>query len=771
MEDLVPSSFRQAPPPAQREDGAGHLEPAFVEGDGGTLRDYWRVMRKHLWLIAACCFGTMLVTALVVLMTVPLYTAETTLLIERQAPQVLDIREVLAEPLMSQEDSFYKTQHTILQSRSLAAQVIQEQQLETDPAFTGEGQDKGFGARLLAHVQGWVKGLLLPPPKPIAEDSLAVKPELIDAYRGMLVVQPVLRTRLMKIAFTTADPELSARLANAHAQAYIRQRIGLHTKSNEEAQRFLEDKLEELKARVEKSEEALNRYRRAQQIISLEDKENVVVERLAELNRRLTAAEADRIVLESQVHLIRKRDHDSLPDVANNMLIHTLKEQLARLRGEYAYLASQFKPGYPRLDQLQAQVAETRRRLQQEEQKVVAAIQSAYLAAEATEKQLRAKMAAQRAETLRLKDAAVTYAILAREVDTNRQLYDSVLQRMKETGVAAALRASSVFIIDQAQPPHFPSSPQKQKSLLLAALLGLIGGIGLALAMEHLDNTLKTPQEVERYLRLPNLGSVPDFWSLGWRRSAVQQFSHPTLQIPSTTPSDGGGGLVLARRPFFVVTEAYRTVRTAILLSHAEKPPQTILVSSAAHGEGKTATVVNTAIAFAQMGAKVLVIDADLRRSRCGEVLGVQNGAGLTEILTGLREPRELIHPAYTPGLFFLSGGSTPPNPADLVGSRKMRDTLGALQQEYDYILIDSPPVMLVSDAVLLSTMVEGVVLVVDVQQTPKQVLREACARLRYARARMLGTVLNRVDIRKEPHASYIRSYDSYYEPTSPEAS
>jgi polysaccharide biosynthesis transport protein len=769
MQEPAPSTLQHFPSSSNGGGAEGSIEPALMAEDAASLRDYGRVVRKHLSLIAACCFGTVLATALVVSMMTPIYTAETSLLIERQTPQVLDMREVLSEPLTSKEDEFYKTQYEILKSRSLAAQVIQELRLETDPAFTGEEQDKGFGARVLddvqgwvAAAQGWVKRLFPSPPKPVREDPLALRPELIDAYLGILEVQPVQRTRLVKIAFNTRDPELSARLADAHARAYIRHGLGLHTQANEDAQRFLEEKLGELKARVEKSEAALNRYRRQRQIISLEDKENIVVERLADLNKRLTAAEADRIGLESHVRLIRKRDYDSLPDVVNNTLIRTLKEQLVRLNGEYAYLSTQFKSGYPRLDQLKAQVEETRRRLQQEVQKTVAGIESAYMAAEATEKRLGARMAAQKAEALRLKDASVEYGILAREVDTNRQLYDSVLQRMKETGVAAQLRASNVSIIDKAQIPRQPSKPQKRKSLLLSALLGLMGGIGLALVLEYLDNTLKTPQAVERYLRLPNLGTVPDFMSLSWRRSAPQKFPHATLQIPSTLRSSKDGGPVLAHHPLHMVTEAYRTLRTAILLSRAEKPPQTILFTSATHSEGKTATVLNTAIVFAQMGAKVLVIDADLRRSRCREILGVQNGAGLTEILTGLREPQELIQPTYIAGLFFLGGGSTPPNPVDLVGSQKMRETLASLREECDYILIDSPPVMLVSDAVLLSTMVEGVVLVVDAQETPKQLLREACARLNYARAKMLGTVLNRVDVRQGAYAYYYQPYETY---------
>jgi polysaccharide biosynthesis transport protein len=324
----------------------------------------------------------------------------------------------------------------------------------------------------------------------------------------------------------------------------------------------------------------------------------------------------------------------------------------------------------------------------------------------------------------------VEYVVLAREVDTNRQLYDSVLQRMKETGVSAELRTSNVFVIDEAEQPRAPSSPKIMQSLRLAALLGLIGGVGVAFLREHLNNTLKTPQEVERYLRLPNLSIVPDFVSLNWRRYAAPQ-------IPSHLPAGGENGLGLSHHPLFVVTEAYCTLRTAILLSRAEEPPKTILFTSATHSEGKTATVINTAIVFAQLGVKVLVIDADLRRPSCHQVLSVQRRPGLTELLTGLGESQELIQPTYTADLFLLSGGSAPPNPAELVGSGKMRETLASLREHYDYILIDSPPVMPVSDAVLLSTMVDGVVLVVDSRQPPKEVVRDACTRLNFARAKI----------------------------------
>ncbi len=449
--------------------------------------------------------------------------------------------------------------------------------------------------------------------------------------------------------------------------------------------------------------------------------------------------------------------------------------QLAQLKGEYAHLSTQFKLGYPRLAQLKAQVEEIGRRLRQEIQTVVEGLKSAYLAADAQEKELRAKLGRQKAAALALKDASVQYAILAREVDTNSQLYDNVLQRMKEIGVAVGLRASNVFVIDQAEPPLSPSKPKKRQTLFLSALLGLMLGIGLAFFLEYLDNTLKTPEEVERYFHLPSFGVVPDFLRLNHRdrgylrkparyTSAKNQYrvenegsvSHYQPRLPDRK-------LVPYHQPFSIVTEAYRTLRTAILLSQAGEPPKTILFTSGTTGEGKTATVVNTALMFAQLGVRVMVIDADLRRPSCHKVLKVENSPGLTNLLTGQSEMEKVIKPTAVDNLFLLSGGSIPPNPTELVGSKKMHETIVSLQEHYDYILIDSPPVMPISDAVLLSTMVDGVVLVVSGQKTPRNVVKEARSRLDHARAKILGVVLNRVNISNGDYRDYCHHYYSYY--------
>lgn len=775
MNELSPYSPRRTSLPSS-EETAVFPDPMLGDREGVSLQHYWLVIRNHARLIITFLVGSVLATALTCFfLLTPLYTAETKLLIELNAPPVLNIQGLMSTEslLIDADHDFYKTQYEILASRALVAQVIRDQGLDRNGLFTGEGQT-GFLAWLQTQAKAW--GRWLSPPHPISaeENVLGVDPELIDHYlTHVLAIKPIRLTRLVKVAMSTADPGLSAHLANAHAQAYVHQGLQLRAQAGEEAQSFLEGKLNELKERIEKSEAALNRYRRDKGIMLLgtlgnsdskdkDDKENIIVARLSDLNQRLTEAEADRITSEAQVRLIRKKDYDSLPAVVNSTLIETLKVELARLEAQQAHLATQFMSGYPRLAQLQAQVAEQRRRLNQAIQEIVRGIESAYLVAYGKEKELRAKLEKQKAETLRLKDDAVQYTILEREVDTNRQLYDNVLQRMKEMGVAAQVRASNVSIIEPAVPPTKPSMPKKASTLILSVIVGLMGGVGLAFVFEALDNTFKTSEEVERSLSLPNLSTIPDFTSLD-QRSAVSRALPRTNSRAPSLPSLGKE-LPLAQYSLSLVMEAYRTLRTSILLSQAGEPPKILLFTSATEEEGKTTTVLNTAKIFAQMGVKVLVIDADLRRSDCHRVLRLQNDVGLAEVLTGQRIPQEVMRSINGGRLFFLSSGSIPPNPTELVSSRKMQEVLATLSAEYDYILIDSPPTMLVSDAPLLSTMVDGVVLVIGGQRTPRRLVQAACARLRRARAKILGVVLNRIDMRSGEYAYYRCRYSSYYD-------
>ena len=390
-------------------------------------------------------------------------------------------------------------------------------------------------------------------------------------------------------------------------------------------------------------------------------------------------------------------------------------------------------------------------------------IEVTYTAAKNNETGLRATMEDQKKTTLNLKDAAVQYAMLAREVDMNKQLYDGVLQRLKEIGVAAEIRSSNIYLMGKAEPPGGPSYPDKNGILLRGLFLGLLMGVGLAFLFDQLDNTIKSPEEAERFIQLPTLGVVPDFALLtGTRTGYVSKLVNSAkAELPAPT-RDEDRPSVLDHHPLSLVAEAYRSLRSSLLLSQAGGPPHTMLMTSATRGEGKTTTLVNTAIVFSQLGIRVLVIDADLRRPRCHMLLKMENTAGLADLLAGQIGMEEAIRPTQAENLFLISAGTIPPNPAELLGSRKMHELLQQLREQFEFIFIDSSPVMAVSDAVFLSTMVEGTLMVVN-RRTPKPLVRKTRTRLSTPHTKILGVLLNRVDVRAGEYGSYYAHYYEYY--------
>jgi succinoglycan biosynthesis transport protein ExoP len=762
MNEPSPYFIRRTAQPADEEPIVLDQPINDFDDDKPILREYWHILLKYLWLIVSCAVTALLIGLVYVLTRTTLYTAQSTVLIEYKPPQILNFQGATADPISTAESSFYKTQYETLKSRSLSARVISSEGLTPSKLLGDSGEKKGFLAGLWSSAS---RNSSSSESKNNSSAASGADSDLVDAYLSLLRIDPVRGTSLVNINFTTANPSLSARLADAHANAYVGFGIDLRLRANEEGLHFLEGKLVELKDRLEKSEEALNAYRRDRGIISLSDKENIVVDRLSDLSRRLTEAEAERIAVEAQVKLIRSVDPQSLPDVLKSALVITFKGQLAQAEGEYLKLAAEFKPGYPALDKAKVQLDNVRRRLQQEVQAQVKAMESAYAAAATKEKELRARMEEQKKATLNLKDAAVEYGMLERGVNTNRQLYDAVLQRMKEMGVAAEVRTSNVSVVENATVPKAPSYPKKGRTLALSLLFGLFAGFGIVFILEHLDDTFKKADDVSRYLHLPSLGMVPDFLKLNhdtdpYGQNLLARVIPRRIEPPTSVD---GKELVLSHHPLSVLTESYRTIRTALLLSLAGGPPKTIVFTSATQKEGKTATAVNTAVVYAQMGLRVMLVDADLRRPRCHQVLKMENTAGLSEVLAGQMEAKTAIKKASVENLYFLNSGSVPPNPTELLGSRTMSELLSVLKEEYDCVVIDSAPVLPVSDAIALSAMADGVVIVIDSQNTPKQVVRDACARLLVSGAKILGTVLNKVDLVNGRYSYGYSHYYSYY--------
>lgn len=716
----------------------------------------WRTVRTHILLIGAAVLMAVGAAALHLMTETPIYTAETTILIQPNAPQGSGTLENLVQigAAVANSHEYYKTQCAILQSRKLAIDVIRALGLQQNPAFTGKPRARNTGSsQSPAHS----------PARSIGAPQ--VPPALVHAYLGMLTVTPIPETSLARISFATPDPRLSAQLADAHVLAYARDQVEMRGQQTEEAQRFLQDKLVEIKQRLEKAQIALSNYRRQEGIaagqISLDGEDTQALDQLSSLSKALTRARAARVGLEAQAELIRKHEYTSLPAVTNNPAIQDLDRELTGLYSEDAALATQFKSDYPPLVQLQAKIRETQARFAAEVSKVVDGIESAYEQAVDKENQLQAKMDKQRADTIDPDDTATQYAILQRDVDTNGELYNAVLAQLKDVAVPTGAGHANVSVINPAEVPAVPTSPNKLRELILALVAGLSGGIGLAFLFGFIDNALKNPEEAENYLRVPSLGVVPDFSSLNGDHLPHAPSHLADDRSPVAAPQHEGE-LATLHRLYPLLGQAYGNLRTALLLSRAGAPPQVTLITSAAKGEGKTVTAVNTAVTLAQLGARTLLIDADLRGAGCHRVLAVDNYLGLTEVLTGSRELHdEVIQLTEVENLHILTSGSVPPNPAELLGSKKMAETLIHLREHYEYIVIDSSPVLPASGSLRLAKLADGVVVVANGVTTPRQQVRSACARLGYARAKILGVVLNKMKIR----GSGYHPPEDYYSP------
>ncbi|HET7006917.1 MAG TPA: polysaccharide biosynthesis tyrosine autokinase, partial [Candidatus Binatia bacterium] len=613
------------------------------------------------------------------------------------------------------------------------------------------------------------------PKGPAAQPTyeLGVPPYLVGRYLKYLDVQPVRNTRLVEITFSTPDPVLSQTLANTHPTAFIQMILENRFNLTKEAKDFLSKKLADLREKVTKSEAMLQGFREKHGVVSFEKGENIVVDRLVDLNKQLTKAKGDRIEAESLYQMTRNKNTQYLTQVLNNPLIQQLKGTIAGLESERGRLLSIYTNEHPRAQELTQQIDESRRILNNEIATVLRGIESSYTSARAREEALDAEAKRQANAALSLKVVGVDYAVLNEEVAVNRGLYDNVLKRLYETNVANDLAASNFEVMQRAELPQSPSSPAFLRNLTLGAVLGLLLAIGTAFFLEYMDATINTAHGVWAAVSLSTLGVVPHL------KSVPKYLTPPPLprreRARLTDATEDGNQefvsneLVVARDRWSVIAESYRTIRTALLLSQAEKPPKTVLITSPSPGDGKTVTVLNLGIALAQTGMKVLIIDGDLRRGRCHKILNIVNHRGLANVLSGQQRLVDCVAKTAVPGVDVLPRGTLPPNPTDLLMSEKMRRVIDIAAADYDHILIDSPPVIAVSDAAVLSSVADGVLLVIDGQKTTTPLARDAVHRLDAVGARMLGVILNGVDLRHPEYQDYHTYYSAYVGPSEEE--
>jgi capsular exopolysaccharide synthesis family protein len=709
------------------------------------LRDYWKVIRKRRWTIISFTLIVLIATGVMTFTMEPVYRSTATIQINKENPQIVDFKEIFSVNTM--EMDYFQTQYKILESRSLAKKVIHSLKLSGHPEFLPKPQTayQEWKGKILASFSG-----IFSSSKEDATPSETKKEILlINQFLSRLKIEPIRNSRLVKIHFDSNYPELSAQVANVVAETYMQQNLELRFVTTEKAKEWLTRQLQDLKAKVESADEDLQAFGSKHDIISLEEKENVTMQRLTELNEALTNAESDRIAKEAIYRQVQSKNVDSLPPILENKLISDLKQAYIQLEAQYVKQLETFKADHPEMVRLKKQMEILKARLDSEIGKVAAGIKNDYESSLRRERLLRQAFEQQKKKAMVMKEKAIQYNILKREADTNRELYKGLLQRMKEAGISAGITASNIQLVDPAELPIKPYKPNKRLNLALALFVGLFLGIGLAFFFEYLDRSVKTPDDVEQLVRLPFFGLVPEI-PHERRKWAEKKALYPVELITFGLPRS-------------MVSEAFRNIRTSILLSFSGNPPKKIAISSPNPAEGKTMIAINTAIALSQMSAQVLVIEADLRKPRVHKIFDQENGVGLSNFLSGQAELGSIIKKTGIPNLSCILAGSFPPNPSELLGSFVFKGMIERLGEQFDHIIVDAPPILGFADSVILSTSVDGVILVVHGGKTPRETLQRAKDILVQVNAKILGVVVNRVDIRRSDYDGYGYYYYHHY--------
>jgi len=706
------------------------------------LYDYLLILRKHQWLILSFMLAVVTIVAIATFRMQPVYIATARLEIDRENSNILPFQGSDAYDFYTDSESYIETQSRVLTSETLALQTIRNSGLSARPEFsTPSGPSEAVAIGSLANQK---------------------RPPELSEFLGSLGVKRVPNSRLLDVTFESTDPLLAARIVNAHIENFIQQNFRSRYESASQASTWLADQLNELKIKVQKSEDARIAYERQNQIWTLDDKQNITTQRLADVNKELTEARSSRMKKESLFSFAKEGNLDAVPQMQGNAFLSDLLKKRNELNSEYNDALSQYGPNFPKVLRMQQQIKELDTTVDKEKQNILNGLESDYRESRQHEARLVDELDQRKAEANSMAEKLVEYNILKREAEANKTLYDGLLTKLKEANISVGLKSSNIRLVDPAMIPSYPARPAKARNLALAFLVGLVGGVGLALLREYLDNTVKTPDDIETLARLPSLAVVPQFAGSNGNGKRSGMFNG----LAATNGHEKRIELVAQHLPKSQMSEAFRALRTSILLSQADHPPQVILVTSALPREGKTTAAANLAVTLAQLGDKTVLVDADLRKPGVGRLLNLASGkyAGLSSYLAGVSS-LDLVtvpHPVI-PNLAAIPTGPLPPNPADLLSSHKLADAIAELRTKYKFIVIDSPPIMAATDAVILSVQTDGVLIVVRSGETPKEAFTRTRDLLASVKCRILGVVLNAVDSNAPDYYYSYRYYPYSY--------
>lgn len=726
------------------------------EEESISLEHYVHVLLARKWMLIAVAITFVVLATLQVFTATPMYQATARLQIDPESSRVVPFQEVAGSEMAGGwfMENYMWTQTENLQGFDTALRVVERLDLADNEAFN---QKTHPGA--LKAMQGSVKRLARLPlswVKPSAETAPEEKgsseriANLANKLQGGVSAQPIKNTRLIEVTYKGPDAQLAADIVNTLSEEFIEENLEGKYDATTRASDFLRLQLEDLQIQVEETEQELLDYAQRNNIVNLSDRETISRKRLADLSDEFTAAETQLITARSKYEAANQAATGEFPEVLKSEAMRRLEQQLSAARSQLASFSSKYGPEWPAVKDTRLEIQELESQLTRERRRALVGSRQDYEMAQDRFDRLEQAVGDQRGMVDDLNDSSIQYKILKREVDSNKELYEGLLQRLKEAGVAAGLRSSNIRIADQAKVPGSSSTPQRARTITLALILGLFVGTGLVFLVEALDNTLKTSDDVTQHLGLPVLGVVPNLEEapktekrFGWPFGESSVKSKPHLVQTDAALKQGRA------------MEAYRSLRTALLLSHSGNPPQTILVTSAVPGEGKSTTVANIAIALAQTGSRTLIVDLDMRQPKLGEAFGINSEQGMSTFLSGNSDISSQIHETSVPNLFLAPAGPRAPNPAELIASERMFTGMLLMREYFTYVVIDSPPILELSDAMATSPHVDGTILVARAGKTPRKTVQRAADSLAKIGATLFGVLVNGVNMERSGYGYY----------------
>ncbi len=749
---------KQFTPAANGPPAAATPPMPHVPIQSAHLLDRLSIVFKHRRLALAAFGVTVGVMMAQAYATIPLYRAKAQILIQDERSTAVTSLAGSDPSFWQDPEPYYNTQYRILHSRGLGRRVVKRIELQNVPEFNGTmagaRSPLAFVRSLRAMVTGGIRRAYSaiasrgekPEVEPPAPDESAQEAALVGAFLSRVRVEPQRGTRLVDVYFDAADPAFAAKAVDALAEEYVQQNLELKLGTVQTSLTWLEDELKRQQQKITKSETALTDYRSQQNAPSLDNRQNIVVARLNQLNDAVTSARTNRVQKESLFRQVERLDPksanvDGFPAVAQSTAVLEARGRLSMLEQQKASLTGRYGPQHPEMLKLETQIENAKRQIRVEAAKAIEQLRSEYLAAAAQERSLTSSLEEQKQAALDLDKKSAAYSILERQAESDRKVYESLLQQQKELSVIRNSRANNVQVMDHAEVPGAPYTPDLRREWMMALLLGLSLAIGLAFGIEYLDDTVKTPDDVTRRLKLPLLGLVP----------AARGKDAPLLT--GTVPHDFG--------------EAFRSLRTSLVFTSGSETTRIIGVTSSQPLEGKTTTACNLGAALALGGARVLLIDGDMRRPSLHKTMGLQNAIGLSHLLVGQARVRDAVQRTSEPNLFVITAGRTPPNPSELLASDRLKAFLQNLASgPFDWVVLDTPPVLAVTDAVIVGPLVTGIVFVIGSEMTRRVHAERALETLRTSRPNIIGVVLNRVDFdgNKYYYSRYYGyQYKSYY--------